>query len=242
MHGARTNAVFSTTHWSVVLSARDGEQAEAAEALEKLCRTYWYPLYAFVRRHGHEPHDAQDLVQGFFAHLLSRDFLRGLSSDKGRFRAFLLASAKNFLSDQRDKARAQKRGGGQRVVSFDEARAEERYRLEPIDEHAAEKIFDRRWALTLLEQTMDRLKSEFVAGGKLDLFEALRTFQGENPNAATYATAAAQLGMPENSLKSHVLRFRRRYRELLCEEVAQTVAAPGDVEAELRHLKAVLAG
>ena len=194
-----------------------------------------------MRRQGQNPHDAQDLVQSFFAHLLGRDFLRGLSRDKGRFRAFLLASVKNFLHDQRDKAHAEKRGVGQRLLSIDELQAEDRYRLEPADEQSAEKIFERQWALTLLDQALERLRTEFAEGGKADLFDTLRQFQGDEPGPQTHAEAAAQLGMNENTLKSHVLRFRRRYRELLCEAVAHTVATPGDVEDELRYLKAILA-
>lgn len=236
-----TSVGFATTRWSLVLTARDPKSAQAAEALENLCRTYWYPLYAFVRRQGCSPHDAQDLVQGFFGHLLSHDFLRGLSRDKGRFRAFLLVAMKNFLKDQRDKARAQKRGGGRPVISLDEMQAEERYRHEPADDLNSENIFERRWALMVLELALNRLRAEFDAAGKLALFEILRKFHGDETDAPSYAEAAAQLGMPENTLKSHVLRFRRRYRELLCEEVAHTVATPGEVAEELRHLKVILA-
>ena len=234
--------VFATTHWSVVLAAREGQETQATAALEKLCRTYWYPLYAFLRRQGHSAEDAQDLTQGFFAHLLARDFLKGLSKENGRFRAFLLASLKNFLSDQWDKNRALKRGGGQKLLSLDEAAASERYQLEPADQLSPDRIYERRWALTLLDQAMARLREEFTAAGKADLFDVLRQFQGDELAATTGVEAAARLGMPENTFKSHLHRFRQRYRELLCEEVAQTVATPSEVEEELRHLKAVLAG
>lgn len=233
---------FTTTHWSLVLAAREGEESRATEAMEMLCRTYWYPLYAFVRRQGRSPEDAQDLVQGFFAHLLARDFLKGLSKENGRFRAFLLAALKNFLADQGDKSRALKRGGGQPAWSLDDASAEDRYRLEPVDQSSADRVYERRWALTLLEGALVRLESEFATAGKAELFVVLRQFQGDEASESTGAEAAARLKMPENTFKSHLLRFRRRYRELLCEEVAQTVATPADVADELRHLKAVLAG
>jgi RNA polymerase sigma-70 factor (ECF subfamily) len=234
--------VFATTHWSLVLAAREGDASGATEALEKLCRTYWYPLYAFVRRQGHSPEDAQDSTQAFFAHLLARDFLRGLSKENGRFRTFLLTSLRNFLSDQWDKARALKRGGGQPAFSLDAADAEARYQLEPADELSADHIYERRWALALLDQALARLREEFAAADKAELFDVLRQFQGDEPNPATCAEAAARLAMPENTFKSHLRRFRQRYRELLCEEVAQTVATPADVAEELRCLKAVLAG
>jgi RNA polymerase sigma-70 factor (ECF subfamily) len=232
--------VFATTHWSVVLAAREGDESRASEAMETLCRAYWYPLYAFVRRQGRSPEEAQDLTQGFFAHLLARDFLRGLAKENGRFRAFLLAALKHFLSDQWDKARALKRGGGQTPLSLDAANAEARYQREPVDESSPDRLYERRWALTLLDQALARLRKEFTAEGKAGLFETLRSFQGDEPAPSTAAEAAAQAGMPVNTFKSHLLRFRRRYRELLCEEVAQTVATPADVADELRHLKIVL--
>lgn len=235
-------AWFTTTRWSVVLAAREGEPSNVSEAMETLCSSYWYPLYAYLRRQGRSPVDAQDLTQGFFAHLLTRDFLRGLAKENGRFRTFLMTSLRNFLSDQWDKARALKRGGGQTPISLDDALAEARYHCEPRDEMSAERIYERRWALTLLDRAMTRLHAEFVAGGKGELFDRLRPFQGDGPSPCTAAEAAAQAGMPENTFKSHLLRFRRRYRELLCEEVAQTVATPADVAEELRHLKAVFAG
>ncbi|MBI2926207.1 MAG: sigma-70 family RNA polymerase sigma factor [Verrucomicrobia bacterium] len=225
-----------------MLAARDGEESRATQALESLCRTYWYPLYAFLRRQGHSAEDAQDLTQGFFAHLLARDFLRGLSKEHGRFRTFLLAALRNFLADQWDKARALKRGGGRPALSLDEVAAEERYQLEPADELSADRIYERRWALTLLDQALARLREEFAAADKAELFDVLRQFQGDEPSPATCADVAARLGMPENTFKSHVRRFRQRYRELLCEAVAQTVATPAEVAEELRHLRSVLAG
>jgi RNA polymerase sigma-70 factor (ECF subfamily) len=234
--------VFATTHWSVVLAAREGDESRASEAMETLCRTYWYPLYAYVRRQGRSPEDAQDLTQGFFAHLLARDFLKGLAKENGRFRGFLLAALKNFVTDQWDKARALKRGGGQPALSLDDSSAEARYRLEPADDLSADRLYERRWALTMLDRSLARLQEEFAAAGKTGLFAILQQFQGDQLSAATGAEAAARLGMPENTFKSHLHRFRRRYRELLCEEVAQTVATPADVAEELRHLKSVLAG
>lgn len=235
-------AVFATTHWSVVLAAREGGEAQASEAMEKLCRTYWYPLYAFLRRQGHRPEDAPDLTQAFFAHLLAREFLRGWSKEQGRFRAFLLTTLRNFLSDQWDKQRALKRGGGELAFSLDAVSSETRYRLEPADEASPDRLYERRWALTLLDQALLRLRDEFAAAGKAELLDLLRPFQGDELSPATGAQAAARAGMPENTFKSHLRRFRRRYRELLCEEVAQTVATPADAAEELRHLKSVPAG
>lgn len=238
----RGPAKFRTTHWSLVLTAREGEGTLATEAMETLCSTYWYPLYAFVRRQGRSPEEAQDLTQGFFAHLLARDFLKGLSKENGHFRAFLLAALKNFLADQWDKARALKRGGGRTPVSLDTETAEERYRLEPADEASPDRLYERRWALTLLDLPLTHLRAEFTAAGRAELFEVLRQFQGDEPAPATGAEASARLGMAENTFKSHVRRFRQRYRELLCEEVAQTVATPADAAEELRYLKTVLSG
>lgn len=232
--------IFVSTHWSVVLTAREGDGVRASEAMETLCRSYWHPLYAYVRRLGNNPEDAQDLTQAFFAHLLGRDFLRGLSKENGRFRTFLLTSLRHFLSDQWDKARALKRGGEQKLLSLEEISAEERYRLDPAEEWSPDQVFERRWALALLERALGRLREEFVTTGKTELFEVLRQFQSEEPSGITGAEVAARLRMPENTFKSHLRRFRQRYRELLCVEVAQTVATPADVAQELRHLKAAL--
>jgi RNA polymerase sigma factor (sigma-70 family) len=231
--------LFTTTHWSVVLTAAKPEAPEAAAALESLCRTYWYPLYAYVRREGHNPADAQDLTQGFFAGLLARNSLLRVAPEKGKFRSFLLASMRHFLSDQRDRARAAKRGGGQEVLSLDAQEAEERYRLEPVDRLDAEKIYERRWAMTLLEQALLRLRDESAAAGKAELFERLRRFVAGDSDA-TWGEAAAELGLSEGAMKAAVHRLRARYRALLRDEIAHTVADPTEIEAEVRYLMRVI--
>jgi RNA polymerase sigma factor (sigma-70 family) len=232
-------ATFATTHWSVVLAAQEEHTPHAAEALEQLCQTYWYPLYAFVRREGSSAPDAQDLTQEFFARLLEKNYLAQVAPQKGKFRSFLLAALRHFLADQRDRARAVKRGGGADCLSLDAQAAEERYRLEPVDRMDAEKIYERRWAMTLLEQALTRLRDENVAADKKELFERLRDFvAGESDMSC--GEAAAQLGLTESAVKSALHRLRQRYRELVREEVAHTVADPAEVDAELRYLIAVL--
>ena len=234
--------VFATTHWSVVLAAGHDSAPGAAEAMETLCRAYWYPLYCFVRRQGHSPADTEDLTQGFLAHILERRALRKVSPAHGRFRSFLLAALKFFLADQWDREQARKRGGGCAIVSLDEEGAEDRYQRECSDALNPEKLYERRWVMAVLDWAFVRLREEFTAEGKANLYEELRRLQDDAADAAPYAVVAARLGMPVNTLKSHVHRFRHRYRELLCEEVAQTVAAPADVAEEIRHLIAVVSG
>jgi DNA-directed RNA polymerase specialized sigma24 family protein len=234
------NHVFATTHWSVVLSAGDAASPKADFALAELCRTYWYPLYAYVRRRGFAEHDAQDLTQGFFAHLIERDSLRKVAREKGRFRSFLLASLNYFIADERDRATAQKRGGGCHVVSFNIEEAEQRYRLEPVDNRDPEKLFEHRWAMTLLDQVLDRLKEEFTRADKSELFVALQPFLVEGAGEQPYSKAALQSGMSAEAFKKAVQRMRRRYYQLFREEIAQTVASPREVEEELRNLCAVL--
>ena len=234
-----TAAIFATTHWSVVLAAQVAHTPPAAEALEKLCHTYWNPLYAYVRREGSSAADAQDLTQEFFARLLQKNYLAQVAAQKGKFRSFLLAALRHFLSDQRDRARAVKRGGGADCLSLDAQTAEECYRLEPVDRMDAEKIYERRWAMTLLEQALTRLRDENVAAGKTELFERLRSFvAGENE--VSCGEAAAQLDLTESAVKSALHRLRQRYRELVREEIAHTVADPAEIDIELRYLIAVL--
>ena len=234
-------SVFATTHWSVVLTASDTDSPALEQALEQLCRTYWYPLYCFVRRHGHSPSDAEDLTQAFFTHLLERGALKRVTREKGRFRSFLLASLKYFLADEWDKGRALKRGGGCALVSLDAEGTEERYQRECSDELTAERLYERRWAMSVLDRAFVRLQEEFAAAGKVALHDELRQLQDDNAtDGASYAEVAARLQMPLNTLKSHVHRFRQRYRELLCEEVSHTVAAPTDIAEEVRHLIAVV--
>lgn len=213
---------------------------DAHEALEKLCRTYWYPLYAYIRRKGLGEHEAQDLTQGFFAQLLERQSLCGLDREKGKFRSFLLAALKHFLADEWDKAQTVKRGGGKPLISLDDETAESRYRLEPSHDLAPDKIYERRWALTLLEQVLTRLEVEYVNDGKNVMFDELQQFlQGKQPGAP-YSNAARTLGMTEGAVKVAVHRLRRRYRELLRMEIANTVASASEIEDELRHLLAAL--
>jgi RNA polymerase sigma-70 factor (ECF subfamily) len=225
----------------VVLAAGQLDAPKAGEALEKLCRTYWYPLYAYVRREGFGAADAQDLVQEFFARLLAKNYLAQVGPQKGKFRSFLLAALRHFLSDHRDRAKAAKRGGGAEVLSLDAREAEERYRLEPVDRMDAQKIFERRWAMTLLEQALSRLRDESVVAGKAERFDRLRDFVAGDSDVSC-REAAAQLGQSESAVKSAVHRLRQRYRELVREEIAQTVADPAEIEAEIRYLITVMSG
>ncbi|MBI2929519.1 MAG: RNA polymerase sigma factor [Verrucomicrobia bacterium] len=234
--------VFATTHWSVVLAAGDADSPQAHEALAQLCRTYWYPLYAFVRRQGHSPEDAQDLTQAFFARLLEKNYVAQADRARGRFRSFLLAALTHFLADEWDKAQRLKRGGGREIISFDAVSAEERFRLEPIDQLDAAKLYERRWVTTLFDQVLARLEEEFRDSGKGELFDGLRSSLLAEPDGPTYAELGARLGLKEDAVKQAVHRMRRRYRELFREEIAQTVAGPGEVEDELKHLFAVLSG
>ena len=241
LHNAQgTGVQFATTHWSVVLSAGQGASTEANQALETLCRAYWYPLYAYVRRKGYDAHVAQDLTQEFFARLLSRKYLSVADRQKGKFRSFLLGSLEHFLAREWTKAHAQKRGGGKTVLSLDETDAENRYLLEPAHELTAEKIFDRRWATTLLEQAMSRLREECVANHKADLFGTVESFLSGEKGEACYADVAAALKMSEGAIKVAVHRLRQRYSELVRAEIAQTVATPEEADEELRYLFTVL--
>ena len=234
-------AQFNTTHWSVVLAAGHSSAPGATEALEKLCHAYWYPLYAYLRRSGRDTHDAQDLTQAFFARLIEKKDFALADRDKGKFRFYLLGALKHFLADQHDKATALKRGGGQTFVSFDAHTAEQRYHLEPVDEATPDKLFERRWALTLLDQALARLRQECAAAGKAQLYEELETFLTGAPNEASYAEIAARPGTTESAVKSALHRLRQRHRELIREEVAATVSTAAEVEEEIRHLIAVLA-
>lgn len=231
---------FATTHWSQVLAARDRSSPQSQEALAGLCAAYWYPLYVYVRRHGHHAAQAQDLTQEFFTRLLEKDYLRVVDRAKGRFRSFLLAALQHFLSNEYDRGRAKKRGGGRRLLSLDFDDAEHRYHHEPGHDLTAERLFERRWALTLLDQVLDRLRSELRAEGKLDLFEALKGFLAGGSEDASHAAAAKKLGMTPNAVKVASHRLRKRYRQLLREEIERTVHDPGQVDAEIRDLFAAL--
>ncbi len=241
--GAVGQPLFATTHWSVVLAAGQGDTPQSAAALEQLCRTYWYPIYAHVRRQGHSPEDAQDLTQGFLLQLLTRHSFGRAEASKGRFRSFLLAGLNYFLADQRDRADAQKRGGGHRTLSFlDGQAADERYRLEPVDNRTPDRLFERRWALTLLDQVLRRLEEEFHEAGKAERFKRLRAFLIAGTDEQSYALAGAELGMSGEAVKKAVHRLRKRYYALFREEIAQTVASQEEVEDEMRYLCEVMAG
>ena len=233
---------FTTTHWSVVLQAGQADSPQAAAALEQLCRTYWYPLYVYVRRRGHSPEDAQDLTQDFFAHLLARGFPCGARPERGKFRSFLLVSLRHFLLDQHRRADAAKRGGGHTVISLDVNRAEERFGGEPQDALTPEKLYERAWAMTLLDRAQSRLREEYAAAGKADVYERLQAFPLAGKSDQPFAQASAKFGMTASALKSAVHRMRSRYRELVREEVAHTVADPSELQDEARYLIAVISG
>ena len=240
--GAPPQPAFVTTHWSVVVTAGHSDTPRARDALAKLCQTYWFPLYAYVRRRGQSPEDAQDLTQEFFARLLEKNWVGNADQAKGRFRSFLLSAMNHFLSDEWDRARAQKRGGGVSLVPLQFDTAETRYGLEPVDNITPERSFELRWALTLLEAVLNRLQGEYEREGKADLFAALNPCLVGERTSQPYAELARQMGVSESLVKSAVHRLRQRYRQLLRDEIANTVAASDEVEEELRHLFAVLAG
>jgi DNA-directed RNA polymerase specialized sigma24 family protein len=225
----------------VVLTAGHSDTTQARDALARLCQVYWHPLYAYVRRLGYSPHDAQDLTQEFFARLLEKNYLAQADESRGRFRSFLLVALKHFLANEWDKAQAKKRGGGRIFIPIDLAASETSYAFEPVDESTAEKIYERRWALTLLAEVLRRLREEHVRDGREKLFEALKPTLTETSRSVRYADIAAGLGATEGAVKVAVHRLRQRYRELLRAEIAETVASPVEVEDELRNLFAALA-
>jgi len=231
---------FPPTRWSVVLAAGRSQSTHARDALETLCRAYWQPIYAFIRRQGQSPPDAQDLPQEFLARLLETRGLDKASPSKGRFRSFLLASLKHFLANEWDKARAQKRGGGYVLVPFDTQLAESLCGPESAAQDTAEKIFERRWALTLLAQVLARLRAEYASDGKTELFEHLKAALSGEGRTVPYAQIATKLKMSEGALRVAVHRLRQRYRQLLREEIAHTVSSKEEVEAEIRALFAAL--
>lgn len=232
---------FADTHWSVVLAAKEEGSTQADEAMEKLCQSYWRPLYAYVRRQRHSPEEAEDLTQEFFVRLKDKNYLAHLKHQNGKFRSFLLTLLKHFLSDERDKARALKRGGGESPTPLDALSEEERYRVEPAEHFSPEHLFDRRWAQTVLERAAGRLRDEYAATGKIDLFDALHHLQpGQVGPAPSYAELGARLSLSESAVTSAVFRLRRRQAELLREEVAQTVRCREDVDEEIRYLIEVL--
>jgi RNA polymerase sigma-70 factor (ECF subfamily) len=237
--GGNGGVAFTTTHWSVVLEAQ-GESAAAQEALEKLCRTYWRPIFAFLRRQGIAPPEAEDLTQGFFASLLEHRNLDAVRKERGRLRSYLLGALKYFLADERRRGMAIKRGRGQRLIPLEELRAGERVEMEPADPVTAELIYERRWASTVLERVLNLLKAEYQRAGNAALFTSLKQLLAGEPDSPSQAEIAAELRMTENAVRQAFHRFRQRYQSLLREEIAHTVATPGDIEDELRHLIAVV--
>jgi RNA polymerase sigma factor (sigma-70 family) len=236
----RPAAVFATTHWSVVLDAAQETGESTNGALEVLCRAYWYPIYAYVRRLGHSPHDAQDLTQSFFAYVLEKRLIARAQPEAGRFRSFLLGSLRNFLANEWRRQTAQKRGGGQ-VIPIDARSAEERYAVEPMDKSNPQALYDEAWAAAVLDEAISLLEAEYHRTGKGTLFaELLPTLQGSERSG--YAETAARLGLTEGAVKAAAHRLRTRYRELLRATVAHTVAEPAEVDEELRHLMHVLSG
>ena len=234
------HAVFDTTHWSVVLQAGEGHSIEGVAALEKLCRTYWFPLYAFIRRKGYPEEDAKDFTQQFFISLLERKDLQNVSARKGRFRTFLLASLNHFLSNERDRASTAKRGGGRKIISLDAVAPEQFQHFAPATDLSPDKLFDQRWAMALLGEAASKLQAEMVAEGKAEQFEQLKIYLTEEPRTGDYATVAQKLNCTTQSVAVAVHRLRQRYRELVRMEVANTVSSPIEVEEEMRHLYAAL--
>jgi len=237
--GQNGAVAFTTTHWSMVLTAQ-GESPGAREALEKLCRTYWRPLYGFVRRQGYRHEEAEDLTQGFFAVLLERKGLDALRAEKGRLRSFLLVSLKHFLADDHRRALAIKRGKGQRLIPLEEIRCGAEADIEPSDPSTAERIYERRWASTLLEHVFTRLKDDYQTAGNAELFDSLKQLLPDEPGAPSSADIATKMGMTENAVRQAFHRFRQRYQSLLRQEIAHTVATSDDVEDELRNLISAL--
>jgi RNA polymerase sigma-70 factor (ECF subfamily) len=233
-------AAFPTTHWSTVLVAGQDRSPQADAALENLAQAYWYPIYAFLRREGYPAVEAQDLTQAFFARLIEKNYPAQADPAKGRFRSFLLLVLKHFLSDERERAGAAKRGGGCVLLSLDEEQSEGRYRKEPAAMDTPETLFERRWAETILERAKTRLAKEYAASGKEAIYQVLRNFQPGEPRSLSYLEAARHLATTESAVKALIHRMRSRHQELVRDEIAQTVASADDVDDELRHLIAVL--
>ena len=232
---------FTTTHWSLVLAAQGSDSIPAGRALANLCETYWYPLYAFVRRKGHSSHDAQDLTQAFFEKLLKKNYLGDVIQEKGRFRSFLLVSLKHFLANEWKRSQAAKRGGGAVLISLDDTEAEERYQREPVDESNAERLFERRWAMTMLDLVMNRLREEMAASDKLEIFEELKD-RLSGGDTDSFAESGKRLNLSEGAARVAAHRLKKRYREILRESIGETVADPSEVEDEIRYLISILSG
>jgi RNA polymerase sigma-70 factor (ECF subfamily) len=234
---------FQSTHWSLVLAANQDDSPQAHEALSRLCRAYWYPLYAFIRRRGHDVEPAKDLTQEFFSRLLAKQYLRVADRERGRFRTFLLTCVEHFLSNEHKKEQALKRGGDFTFIPLEDDSAEARYRAEPADEMSPDKLLDRRWALTVLDLSLQQLKQEYAEAGKAAQFDALHgNLSGADEAPRSFAEIGAQLGLSEDAARQAAHRMRTRFGDLLRQCVAQTVASPQDLEAEMKHLRAVLSG
>jgi RNA polymerase sigma factor (sigma-70 family) len=238
MHTLPGSSQFPTTRWSLVVAAGDPQRKEAHSALVSLCEHYWYPLYAYLRRHGYPSHEAQDLTQDFFVRVLEGRYLDRADPEKGRFRSFILTSLKFFVADEADRRRAGKRGGGM-VVPFEFSSGEELYQREPAHDETPERIFERRWVLTLIDRVLEKLRQEYVHHGRQEHFERLKLFLLAQSDAP-YAELAQEMNTSEGALKVAIHRLRKRYRELFRQEIADTVADPADVESELRFLAGVL--
>src|SRR5208282_630665 len=234
--------IFATTHWTVVLAAGKRHTPQSDGALEELCRTYWFPLYAYVRRRGHTKADAEDLTQAFFARFLAKNYLEGLRAERGRFRAFLLASLKHFLTNEWKKSQRLKRGGGEAFLSLDWQTADTKFQVAATAEPSPDKAFDREWALALLAKVIERLQKECEAGGKAKLFEQLKTFLTAGKDGTSQAAVAKALGMEEGAVRVAIHRLRKRYRQLLRDEIAQTLADAADVDEEMRALFGAFSG
>ena len=232
---------FATTHWSVVQAAGHPESPRYRQALEALCKTYWFPLYAYMRRHGYQTYEAEDYTQAFFARLLEKKGLRLANPEQGKFRSFLLAALKHFLANEADRIRAQKRGGGRRALSLDFEKAEGRYTLEPVDRLSPDKVFERSWALTVLDQALNRLAAEASSKNKQELFKHLKAYLATDKRSVPYHKMAEMLNVSEGAVKVAMHRLRKRYRELLRDEIAQTVAAEDQIDQEIRDLFMALA-
>ncbi len=228
--------IFATTHWTVVLAAGRRHEPQSDRALEALCQTYWFPLYAYVRRHGHAKADAEDLVQAFFARFLAKNYLAGLSAERGRFRAFLLAALKNFLVNEWKHAGRQKRGGGVKPLSLDWQTADTKFQSVAATEPGPDRAFDREWALALLGKVIERLQAECETDGKGKLFEQLKAFLAAGKGETAQGEVARALGMEEGAVRVAVHRLRKRYRQLLRDEIANTLSDPALVDEEMRAL------
>jgi len=231
---------FPLTRWSVVVQAQ-ADDAGAEKALSELCETYWFPLYVYARRVGNSPADAEDLTQAFFAKLIEKGYIGQVDRERGKLRTFLLTSMKNFLSDEWDKTQALKRGGGHSFIAIDQVDAEQRYALEPRDEESPDRMFEKRWALTLLENIVNELREEFEASGKGEIFAALQSFLAWNSADESYKEAAEKVGISENAARVTVFRMRKRFGELMRRNIADTVATEAEVETELNYLMEVIA-